>query len=120
MRIQTTIPSAYEIQRKIQKTLKDRKARKWNVEALKGSMRKEYEELVENSIWEIENTQTVEGGWDNVKTRIVKAAERSIGYVGSWRIKKPWITEEMINEMEERRKWKNIDTEQGKRMYVYK
>ena len=92
--------------------MKVRKARKWNVEALKGSMRREYQELVDNSIREIGSTQNVEEGWDSIKTGIVKAAEKSIGYVDSRRIKKPWVTGAMVKEMEERRKWKNVDTEQ--------
>ena len=57
-----------------------RKAKAWNVEALKGSMRREYQEPVENSIREIESTNTVEERWDNIKTGIVIAAEKSIGY----------------------------------------
>ena len=31
--------------------------------------------------------------------------------------KKPWVNEEMVAKMEERRKWKNINTEEGKRNY---
>jgi hypothetical protein len=31
--------------------------------------------------------------------------------------KKSWITDKMLDKMDERRKWKNINTEEGKRMY---
>ena len=31
--------------------------------------------------------------------------------------RKPWITQEMISKMGERRKWKNINNEEGRRNY---
>jgi hypothetical protein len=31
------------------------------------------------------------------------------------RARKPWITQEMINKMDERRKWKSVDTEEGRK-----
>ena len=31
--------------------------------------------------------------------------------------KKPWMTQEMISKMDERRKWKNVNTEEGRRNY---
>jgi len=33
------------------------------------------------------------------------------------RARKPWITQEMISEMDERRKWKNVNTEEGRKNY---
>jgi len=34
------------------------------------------------------------------------------------RAKKPWITQEMISKMGERRKWKNVNNEEGRRNYM--
>jgi len=31
------------------------------------------------------------------------------------RARKPWITQEMISKMDERRKWKNVNTEEGRK-----
>jgi len=31
------------------------------------------------------------------------------------RARKPWITQEMISKIEERRKWKNVNTTEGKK-----
>jgi len=31
------------------------------------------------------------------------------------RAKKPWITQEIISKMDEQRKWKNVNTEEGRR-----
>ena len=33
------------------------------------------------------------------------------------RTRKLWITQEMISKMDERRKWKNVNTEEGRRNY---
>jgi len=33
------------------------------------------------------------------------------------RATKPWITQEMISKIDERRKWKNVNAEEGKRNY---
>ena len=33
------------------------------------------------------------------------------------RARKPWITQEMIGTMDERRKWKNVNTEDFKKIY---
>ena len=33
------------------------------------------------------------------------------------RARKPWITEEMISKMDDRRKWKNFNTEENRRNY---
>jgi hypothetical protein len=31
--------------------------------------------------------------------------------------RKPWITQEMISKMDERRRWKNVNTEEGRKNY---
>jgi hypothetical protein len=33
------------------------------------------------------------------------------------RARKPWITQEMISKMDERRKWKNVNNEEGRKNY---
>ena len=33
------------------------------------------------------------------------------------RARKPWITQEMLSKMDERRKWKNVNTEEGRKNY---
>jgi hypothetical protein len=33
------------------------------------------------------------------------------------RARKPWITQEMVNKMGKRRKWKNVNNEEGRRNY---
>jgi hypothetical protein len=33
------------------------------------------------------------------------------------KIRKPWIMQEMINQMDERRQWKNVNNEEGRKNY---
>ena len=41
----------------------------------------------------------------------------TIGYQTTRKAKKPWISEKMIIKMDERRQWKNSNTEEGKKRY---
>ncbi|KAF2894323.1 hypothetical protein ILUMI_11850 [Ignelater luminosus] len=50
--------------------------------------------------------------WDVIKFGIKKVAEEELGYK---RIKKPRITYEMLDKMEERRKYKHINNKDGRR-----
>src|SRR2546426_2291449 len=47
----------------------------------------------------------------------MESAEKSIGYQKSTRAKKPWVTEAMIVKMNERRKFKNLNTVEGRESY---
>ena len=45
--------------------------------------------------------------WTELRRVIRSSAMKYVGYEGKQRPKKPWITDEMINKMDERRKLKN-------------
>ena len=51
------------------------------------------------------------------KTLSRKSAKRNIGIEKKRPAKKPWVTEEMIQLMDEKKKWKRVNTEVGKKMY---
>ena len=55
--------------------------------------------------------------WIELRRVIQSSARKYVGYEGKRRPKKPWITEEMINKIDERRKWKNESNEEGKKRY---
>ena len=46
-----------------------------------------------------------------------KEAVESLGFKSHNRIRKPWITEEMVSKMEERRQAKKVNTEDGRKKY---
>ena len=60
---------------------------------------------------------TVYAEWEKIKNSIRNSAALSIGRVRQSKIRKPWVTVKMINKMRERRKWKRVNTENGRRMY---
>ena len=55
--------------------------------------------------------------WDGIKSCLQKAVDETIGYRERKSAKKLWITESMLEKMEERRKWKNVNTEEGRHNY---
>ena len=71
------------------------------------------EEKMENE----DRTTGVNERWMNIRKHIVDAAKESIGYKKEKRAKKPWITDEMIKKMDERRKWKSVNTTTGQQNY---
>jgi len=54
--------------------------------------------------------------WKNIKECVLDTISDLVGKVEK-RARKSWITQEMISKMDERRKWKNFDTEEGRRNY---
>ena len=56
----------------------------------------------------------VEVQWNNIKEYVLDTISDLVGKVKK-RARKPWIKQEMISKMEERRKWKNVNTEEGRK-----
>ena len=54
--------------------------------------------------------------WKNIKECVLDTISDLVGKVEK-RAGKPWITQKMITNMDERRKWKNVNTEEGRRNY---
>jgi len=52
----------------------------------------------------------------NIKECVLDTISDLAGKVEK-RARRPWITQEMISKMDERRKWKNVNTEEGRRNY---
>jgi len=54
--------------------------------------------------------------WNNIKECVLD----TISYLGGKVEKgarKPWVTQEMFSKMDERRKWKNVNTEEDRKNY---
>jgi len=58
----------------------------------------------------------VEVQWNNIKECVLDTVSDLVGKVEK-RARKAWITQEMISKMDERRKWKNVNTEEGRTNY---
>src|SRR5713101_4722301 len=105
----------------LKKIKKGTKIKIWNLRKLKEQKSSAYRDNIENRFKACRNDLNTEFNvndkWKEIKKELKKAAEAEIGYTREKNIKKPWITNEMLNKMVERRKWKNVNTETGKKTY---
>ena len=53
---------------------------------------------------------------DTIKECVLDTISDLVGKVEK-RARKPWITQEMVSKIDERRKWKSDNTEEGKKNY---
>jgi len=58
----------------------------------------------------------VEVQWNNIQECVLDTVSDLFGKVEK-RARKPWITHEIISKMDERRKWKNVNTAEGRKNY---
>jgi len=98
--------------RKLEKVLKATVRKRWNLdwmtdEGTAMSYRCEIDTTV------VEEKQVIadpNGRWEHFKSNVIKAAEQTLGRKTREEVRKPWVTDEIIYMMEERRKWKSIHT----------
>ena len=65
----------------------------------------------------ISGNSSVEDKWTILRDSIKSGAEEVFGFQKANSAKKPWITDRIIEKMEQRRKWKSKNTEEGRRKY---
>ena len=100
---------------KFKKIRKANTVKKWNIEALSTDKRDAYIGEIEEKInCDAESSEEL---WGHIKTTVVNSAQEHLGYASKRTARKPWITQEMVDSMEERRKWKNVNNEEGRKMY---
>ena len=83
---------------------------RWDLEKLyaqRQSVQDTLEEKLGASECESENAEVQ---WKNIKECVLGTISDLVGKVEK-RARKPWITQEMISKLDERRKWKNVNTE---------
>jgi hypothetical protein len=57
----------------------------------------------------------VEVQWNNIKKCVLDTISDLVGKVEKT-ARKQWITQEMISKMDERRKWRNVNTKEGRKI----
>ena len=79
--------------------------------------RQRVQDTLEEKLCAIEcDCGNVEMQWKNTKECVLDTTSDLVGKVEK-RARKPWITQEMISKIDERRKWKNVNTDEGKNNY---
>ena len=78
---------------------------------------KTVQDTLEGKLGAIEcDSGNVDVQWNNIKECVLDTLSDLVGKVEK-RARKPWITQEMISKMNERREWKNVNTEEGRKNY---
>ena len=77
----------------------------------------EFAEAVDKQLIKGNNNMTTAKKWKNLKCAMTTQAKRIIGYKKGIPAKKPWITQEMIEKMAQRRKFKHQCDERSKKEY---
>jgi len=60
---------------------------------------------------------SIEGKWKILKNAVLEVAKTEVGYRTGSEARKPWVTDEMIRKMDERRKWENVSANVGVKKY---
>jgi len=75
------------------------------------------QDTLEEKIGAIEwDSGNVEMKWNNIEECVLVTISELVGKVEKT-TRKPWITQEIISKMDERRKWKNANTEESSNNY---
>jgi len=89
---------------------------RWDLEKLYAE-RQRVQNILEENLGAIEcDSGNAEVQRKNIKECVLDTIRDLVCKVEK-RVRKPWITQEMISKMDERRKWKTVNTEEGKRNY---
>src|SRR2546425_7483347 len=102
---------------KLETVKRGKRKQKWNIESLKKN-NMPFQRSVDDGI----RTSTrigkdVNQRWIDFKEVIIGNAKEQIGYEKKNKIRTSWITDDMTNKMDERRKWKNKNDEYGRQRY---
>jgi len=101
---------------KLKKIGKNKRQKKWDLERFEKT-KELFQNDIENKLGEERKGMTVEERWKRLKDAMLESAQNNVGWKRGKTAKKPWITTGMLEKMSERREWKNINTEEGKRNY---
>ena len=110
-----------DVEVKLKRIKRAKIEKKWDVDKLRAMDIVEFGKSIEEEIVKQEKlnqeSNGVENKWMYLKNSIVATAKKKIGYEKGIRPKKPWVTKEMIEKMQERKKFKRINTDEGRKKY---
>ena len=104
-----------KVRTSLKKIIRFQKSRpRWDLEKLHAE-RQRVQNILEEKLGAIEcESGNAEVQWKNTKKCVLDTISDLVGKVEKG-ARKPWITQEMISKMDERRKWKNVKTEEGRK-----
>jgi len=103
---------------RLKKIIRFQKRRpQWDLEKLY-AQRQRVQDTLEEKLGAIgSDSGNIEVQWNNIKECVLDIISDLVGKIEK-RARKPRITQEMISKMDERRKWKNANTEEGRKNYM--
>ncbi|XP_049779702.1 uncharacterized protein LOC126176585 [Schistocerca cancellata] len=102
---------------KLKKLQKGGNLRRWDLDKLKEpEVVESFRESIREQLTGMGERNTVEEEWVALRDEVVKAAEDQVGKKTRAN-RNPWVTEEILNLIDERRKYKNAVNEAGKKEY---
>ncbi|XP_049829376.1 craniofacial development protein 2-like [Schistocerca gregaria] len=102
---------------KLKKLQKGGNLRRWDLDKLKEpEVVQSFREIIREQLTGMGERNTVEEEWVALRDEVVKAAEDQVGKKTK-ASRNPWVTEEILNLIDERRKYKNAVNEAGKKEY---
>ncbi|KAL1446126.1 hypothetical protein WDU94_014018 [Cyamophila willieti] len=107
---------AAELRTRLKHVKKKATCKKWNTEKLRTNEAEQYQSEIEEKLKNITPLDSVKEEWNAMKDTILDSLEKNIGKKTE-RTRKEWITKEMLDKMEERRRWKNDSTDKGRKQY---
>ena len=107
-----------KIDLKLKKILKSVRKKRWCMNELE-KQKENFQEKVERELTRQENDGLlkIEEDWRKLKEAIIIGAKEVYGYQTARTAKKLWITNEMLDKMDEKRKWKSVKTDYGSKEY---
>jgi len=107
-----------KIKLKLKKLARGVKVKRWCLKDLE-SKRVPFNDAVEKELDKslVSGVERIEKQWCEIKEAVKSGGETVFGYQELRGAKKPWINDSILEKMEERRRWKGINTEEGKKMY---
>src|SRR4030088_1912942 len=89
---------------KLKKVKKGQRRKRWLLEGIEGKV-DAFQKEIGKELTKNQNDQEQSGtnSWIDFKEAVGRSAENTIGFRRAKRTKKPWITQEMVTKMDERR-----------------
>ena len=107
-----------KIELKLKKIMKSKRVKRWCLNDLEKSKR-EFQVAVEEEMEKQKDgcKESVDRQWELIKESIKEGGKRVFGYQQIRTAKKPWITDKMIEKMDQRRKLKAHSSDEGRKKY---
>jgi exonuclease III len=107
-----------EMELRLKKVKRALVRKRWDLEKLK-IVTEDFGNIIEKKLEKVSGSgdKDADEKWIRLKSAIVESAKEVVGFKENVKARKPWVSEKMIEKMDERRKWKSVNNEMGRLKY---